>query len=222
MTASVPDGAGSGAMMRRWLLFVGVGLVAGALGLLAARALQTPAAPEIPGFLWPQPRSVPEFSLDGGDGKPFDLARLENRWTFLFFGYTYCPDVCPTTLAEMREVMTTLRENNAAEGVQVAFVSVDPARDTRERLADYVGYFDPEFLSASAADERLVSFTRALGAIYQIGEADADGKYDVDHTASILLVDPLGRLVGIFGLPHDAQDIAHRFSQMRRFVEEHA
>lgn len=223
MTTNVPAQEGGGATMRRWLLFIGVSVIAGALGLIAARALQAPAqVPQIPGFLWPEPRSVPEFSLDGGDGQPFNLARLDKHWTFLFFGYTYCPDVCPTTLAQMREVMNTLREANAAEDVQVAFVSVDPARDTRDRLAEYVRYFDPAFLSASAADERLDAFTRALGAIYRIGEADENGNYEVDHTASVLLVDPLGRLVGIFGLPHDAKDIANRFSLIRRYVEEHA
>jgi protein SCO1/2 len=103
--------------------------------------------------------------------------------------------------------------------VQVVFVSVDPARDTPEHLAQYVRYFDASFLAATAAPARLEALTRKLGVVAVAGEPDAAGSYEVDHTASILLLDPRARLVGIFGAPHVAEDITARFRAMRAHVE---
>ena len=209
-----------GRTSRRIMLLAGVGVLAAGAGLVSARYLRSPpATPQIAGFLWPGPRPLGDFSLDAADGSPLDQSHLEGHWSFLFFGYTHCPDVCPTTLSVMHQVMTQLRGSDAAEDVQVVFVSVDPQRDTPDRLGEYTRYFDREFLAASAADERLQRFTRKLGVLYRAGEADAQGNYEVDHTASILLVDPRGRLVGIFSAPHEPGDIARRFGRMREHVE---
>ena len=202
------------------MLLGALGLVAAGLGFGAARIFRAPAQmPEIAGFLWPGPKAVGSFSLDGAGGAPVDLARLEGHWNFLFFGYTYCPDVCPTTLATMHQVMEALRSTTAGEGVQTVFVSVDPGRDSLQRLRDYVAFFDPAFIAATASDQRLAEFTRKLGVLYRRGESNDAGGYEVDHSASILLIDPGGRLVGIFSAPHDPGDIARRFRKMREHVE---
>jgi protein SCO1/2 len=213
---------GQRGLARRTLL-LGTGLVAGAgAGMLAARYLLpgSPAVPpDLPGLLWPDPRTIPRMQLTDGSGATIGNERLMGRWTFMFFGYTYCPDVCPATLAQMAQVMKTLRANGAARDVQVLFVSVDPRRDLGPRLGEYVRYFDASFLGASAAEDRIEAFTGGLGVVYRLGEADESGNYPVDHTAAILLVDPDGRWVGIFNAPHEPEDIASRFQRMRDFID---
>lgn len=195
---------------------------AAALGAAAALALRPePAAPpDIRGLLWPDPRPVAEFSLMDHEGQAFTPERLEGKWTFLFFGYTHCPDICPDTMARLRQVTERLAERpEGVEDVQVAFVSVDPERDTREHLKAYVEYFHPDFLGVTGSDQAIARMTRDLGIVYALGEAETDGSYLVDHSASVLLIGPEGRFVGVFGAPHDPADIAQRFEAMRRFIE---
>lgn len=207
----------------RKTLFLGlalgvIALIAGSQLYLASRNAPPPAPP-IPGLLWPNPKPVPEFGLTDQHGQPFTLARLKGHWTFLFFGYTHCPDVCPITLAVMNAVDGLLDASpGLAEATQFAFVSVDPARDTPEQLAKYVAYFNPDFIGATGSEEAIHDLTRRLGVVYMRGEPDAQGDYTVDHSASILLVDPEGRFVAVFGAPHDAKQIAERFRAIRDFV----
>ena len=158
------------------------------------------------------------FHLTDHHGQPFGLDRLEGKWTFLFFGYTHCPDVCPMALSVLANVDKRLHGSGDATHVQYVFVSVDPQRDTLAHLADYVTYFDKSFIGATAPEKELSLLTRQLGILYTRTEPDARGDYLVDHTASILLVDPKARLVAVFSTPHDATTIASRFSRIRHFV----
>ena len=194
------------------------GLIA---GMLTAQLARTPTRPDIDGLLWPNPKQVAPFELTAGNGAAFDAERLLGRWTFLFFGYTYCPDVCPNTLASMASVMKSLRADGADEQVQMVFVSVDPARDSLARMNEYVTYFDAAFIGATSTDEAaLQRFTRDLGVLYVRQTPDRDGRYEVDHTASVMLIDPGGRLVGILSAPHVPDQIAARFKRIRAFVED--
>ena len=211
----------SGLSRRVWLL----GALATLAGLLASYVTSRWGsriehdAPEIQGLLWPNPKRVGAFALDSTDGKGVDLPRLTGRWTFFFFGFTFCPDVCPTTLTTMAAAMRQIRGVGTANDVQTIFVSVDPARDTLKRMKSYVEFFDSTFIGATAPLGRLDVLTRQLGIPHFRGEPDQDGNYTVDHSASILLVDPETRLVGVFGTPHVAADIAQRFQAMRDFIE---
>lgn len=202
------------------LLFPVLVLIAFGLGVAASLLVEhQQTAPRVEGFLWPDPRALTPFELVDQDGAPFDLARLQGRWTLLFFGYTYCPDVCPATLAALAEVHSLLVAEDATRDLQVVFVSVDPQRDTPARLAEYVRYFDPVFIGATGSDEALRGLTRQLGVIAFRGEADADGNYLVDHTAALLLLDDQARLVGLFRAPHQPDDIAGRVRMIRGFVD---
>ena len=195
-----------------------LGLAAGWMGSVGPWRAPAPESPPPPGVLWPNPRPVGEFMLRDHHGRAFTRERLAGAWTFMFFGYTHCPDICPTTLATLRAVEHGLR-GHASAPRQHVFVSVDPARDTVEHLAAYVSLFGPAFLGVTGGDEELLELTRQVGAVFFRGEPDDDGSYFVDHTASVVLIDPRGRLVALFGMPHDAAGIVGRFIEIERAVQ---
>ena len=135
-----------------------------------------------------QARSLPAFSLVDHQGKTFTDARLRGRWSLIFFGYTHCPDICPNTLAVMKQAMKQLHEHSVQP--QVIFISVDPKRDTPERLAKYVRYFDPDFIGATGSEEALAALAPALGIPFARPPGSDSENYLVDHGASVLLIDP--------------------------------
>ena len=186
-----------------------IAAVAAALGLwLGSRAFTPPTPPQLASaVLYPSPRELPEFTLTRSDGTPLTHADWKGRWTVAFFGYTNCPDVCPTTLATFKSAASKLAADGAGDRVRFDFISVDPQRDTPEQLAKYVGYFSKDFVAATGSDEELTKLTRALGLIYS-REATGNGDYVVDHSASAVLIDPQGREVGLFRPPFDASAMA--------------
>lgn len=199
---------------------------AGAVGLLGGFVLyqsslgRTVPQPDIPGFLWPNPKALTAFNLEDHSGRAFNLNRLKGKWTFLFFGYTHCPDVCPVTLSVLADVERRLsKAKQPLENVQVVFVSLDPQRDNQERLQQYVQYFNPSFLGVTGDEAQVADLTRQLGIVHTIVDRGSSDNYLVDHTASILLTDPQTRLVAVFGLPHNAETISSRFVAIREFLE---
>lgn len=207
---------GAPAPLRRTLLLFAAGLVAAFGGALAARHLLHRDAPPPTqvAAVYGQPRPVPPFLLEVHDGSRLDPARLRGRWTFVFFGYTNCPDVCPTTLLELAQAKRSLADLPADRQPAVVMVSVDPRRDTRDVLARYVPHFDPMFLGASASPEALLAFATSLGAVFQLGP-EVDGSYPVDHTAALFLLNPEVELAAVFPSPHVAATIA---ADYRRIV----
>ena len=209
---------------RTWLhraalliLASGLGVGAGWLGFTEPWRAQVPEPAPLPGVLWPNPAPVGAFTLQDHHGGAFTRDRLEGAWTFMFFGYTHCPDICPTTLATLRRVEHGLADHVTAPRQHV-LISVDPTRDTIEHLAGYVSSFGPAFLGVTGSDGELSKLARDVGAVFFRGEPGPDGSYLVDHTASIMLIDPRGRLVALFGMPHDAGLIAARFLDLERAV----
>lgn len=140
-------------------------------------------------------RDLGSFSLTDADGQPFTPANLKGHWSFLFVGYTFCPDVCPTTLADLRSIYPELKKRD--ERSQVVFISADPQRDTPARLKSYVAFFQPDFKAATAPHGALFPFVRNLGLIYSIAD-QGEKDYLIDHSASIVLVNPEGQLQAIF------------------------
>lgn len=198
----------SGRISANWIILIAA--LAAGLGLWLGMRTFAPGAPALPalqsGVLFPQSRPILPFELSRSDGGKLTLADWTGRWTIVFFGYTNCPDVCPTTLATFGQVWKKL-EPATRERLRFDFVSVDPARDTPEQLARYVGYFNKDFVAATGNDEALMPLTRALGLVYS-REAPVDGTYAVDHSASAVLIDPDGREVGLLRPPFDAAKIA--------------
>jgi protein SCO1/2 len=181
-------------------------------------ALVVTRSPEPPALeqatLFETPRPMTEFSLVDHEGRPFDLARLRGHWTFLFFGFVNCPDVCPTTLATLAAARKSLADLPAGEIPGVALVSVDPGRDTPPLLASYVAHFDPSFTGVTGSPAAIEALTRALGVAVIIGSPAEDGSYTVDHSAAIFLVDPEASVSALFGAPHDAATIARDYRRV--------
>ncbi|MEQ8234423.1 MAG: SCO family protein [Gammaproteobacteria bacterium] len=172
--------------------------------------------PEVPAMVWPRFPPLDDFTLGDQHGARFDARRLDDRWTLLFFGYTHCPDICPTTLATLKQVRDTLRGFAPfdARG-QVVLVSVDGARDTPQQLARYLGHFDPDFIGASGSDAELETLTAQLGLRIVRVSTDDPQDYWFEHPASVLLLDPARRIVGEFAPPLDVADIA---AQLRHII----
>jgi protein SCO1/2 len=160
-------------------------------------------------------RAMQPFELIDHTGKPFTNNELEGHWSFIFFGYTHCPDVCPTTLSVLNSVATRLRDQT--ESLRYIFISVDPERDTPDKMGQFVSYFNADFIGVTGTTEAISQLTRQLGVIAARVENEADVKnYLVDHTASILLIDPEGRFHALFSPPLKAADIASDFTRIAK------
>jgi len=174
------------------------------------KAKQQPSTATL--MVLPEPRVIADFALHDDRGQPFSLENLRGHWTLMFFGFTHCPDVCPSALYDLNLVSERLKESLGEKlpSLQVVFVSVDPERDTPEKLSEYLGYFNPEFIGVTGAHEQLAPMTMQVGIAYEIEEHDPGaGNYNVYHSVSFLLTDPEGRLYGVFPAPHDAEKITN-------------
>jgi protein SCO1 len=190
------------------------GVVAGGLvaHLVTNRAEAPPQLERATVFA--EPRALPAFGLIDHAGAPFGVQRLRGHWTFLFFGFVNCPDVCPTTLATLAQVREALADLPEPDQPGVVLVSVDPGRDTPPVLARYVAHFDPSFAGVTGSPGAIDSLTRALGVAVVVGPPAADGNYAVDHTAAMFLVDPEGRFAALFNTPHEAGAIERDFRRI--------
>ncbi len=180
-----------------------------------------PSPAELNAVLLPEYRQVTPFQLTDGDGQTFDLANLEGKWSFIFFGYTHCPDICPTTLAMLRLVAKNLQQTPAYyQNSQFLFVSVDPKRDKPANLKQFVAYFHPDFKTATGEKSEIDNLAKQLGAVYMFdGDLNSDD-YIVNHSATVVLIDPQGRWVARFNPPHKASEIAEQFRQVRNYFQQ--
>jgi protein SCO1/2 len=190
-----------------WVLIVAIGCAGTAAGLWWRQ--HAPAAPQLATGTLLDPRpEMPNFTLIDHQGRPFTPGNLQGAWSLLFFGYTNCPDVCPTTLTTLAAMQKALRDARFVPLPQVVFISVDAARDTPAQLARYVPYFDPGFIGVTAATQpELEAFTSAMHVPVAIERA-ADGSYSVDHSAAIFVVAPDDRLAALLSGPFTAQNLA--------------
>lgn len=162
--------------------------------------------------LLPELRPLKPFSLSDHKGGKFDNQSLLGHWTFMSFGYTYCPDICPTTMSLFSEMNDLLKGRQSPAPFRITFVSVDPQRDSLERLSEYVTYFNPEFIGATGPEPSLQELTKPLGILYKRVETQGSAMgYVMDHSASIILVDPKGQFHAYFSPPHDPQKMASDF-----------
>lgn len=153
------------------------------------------------------PRPLPDVPGVDHSGRAFSRADLEGAWTIVFFGFTHCPDVCPATLQVLAGARKRLDELPGQDPPQVLMISVDPGRDTPERLAEYVPFFHPEFRGLRVADEHLPELTRGFGASYGYSPLGEES-YTVDHTTSLFLVDRRARVAAVLPTPHTPEGVA--------------
>ncbi len=197
------------------LLLVGLlAFAAGAWLSMGPERVDYPAQTRT-GYVLDEPRTLAPFQMTDGNGEPFTPADFEGDWSFLFFGYTYCPDVCPMSLSELARVKQALAEEGGVNPDRYYLVSVDPQRDTPERMAEYVRYFDPEFRGLTGPAAEIDQFTRSVGVVYEVPENPDSEDYLVGHSSSITLINPEGRIHAIFTAPHVAEQIVDDFEDIR-------
>jgi protein SCO1 len=199
------------------IAFIGLALIAGISAALIWRNAAAPAELATGAYIHPN-RALPDFSLIDTQGQTFGRAQLLGHWSMMFFGYTNCPDFCPTTLTTLAAFEKRLRINRAPVRPQVIFMSVDAKRDTPEQLAKYVPYFDPEFIGLTAASQPDVEAVAAKLGVGVIITPKSDGTYTVDHSGAIFVLNPDGKLAAVLTGPFTVDALA---SDFRRIVEEH-
>lgn len=151
---------------------------------------------------YPEPRKLAEFSLQSHKGMTMTNSDLQGKWTLVFVGYTFCPDICPVTLAQLNSIYPELTNHVTRVPLQVWFLSVDPNRDTVERLNEYIGYFNPDFIAATGEHSQLFPLVRSMGMMYSIAGSTDDPNYLVDHSGSIAVINPDGHIIGRFKPQH--------------------
>jgi protein SCO1/2 len=171
-----------------------------------------PTATPLPGTVLDPPKVVSDFTLTSGANQPFHLSDLRGKVAILFFGYTHCPDVCPTTMADFKRVKADLGDD--AERVAFVFISVDGARDTPDRLAAYVHAFDPDFIGLMGDDATIRAIAQDYGVFFQRVNYDNPDNYLVDHTATSFAVGPDGKLRVVFSYQSDPAGMAQRIRSL--------
>lgn len=160
------------------------------------------------GTLLDMPRPVKAFSLTRTDGVPFTQASLRDQWTMIFFGFTHCGLVCPTTMAELGKMYRMLEEKHVSPLPQVVMISIDPERDDLAGLGNYVKAFNSNFYGARGSEQMTKAMTKALGIAYAKVAANPDGsslRDDIEHTGAVMLFNPMGKLAAFFTGPHQAK-----------------
>jgi protein SCO1/2 len=201
-----------------FILVIAISLVS---GIWVSRFFDAPQArvlneEEYSARLFEPPLPLRTFELKDHKGKIYNPTSMLGYWTFIFFGYTNCPDICPMALVDLNAVYDDLKGRYVLGNTKVAFVSVDPDRDSLNHLAEYVSFFNEDFLGIKGNDQQVADFSSQFGAMYkQVANEEDKKDYLVDHTASIMLVDHLGRLVAIFPPPHEPKTIVAEFLKLR-------
>lgn len=184
------------------IAFVIVGVVA-----LGVYVLAPPAA--FRGTVYSEPYPpAPEIELRRANGDDFRLSQMRGNIVLLFFGYTSCPDVCPTTLAELKSALDKIGQEKA-QNVKVVFVTVDPGRDTPQRVQEYVNHFNSEFIGLSGSEAELQKTWNEYGVFREVVQATSAAGYLVNHTARVTLIDRDGNLRASYGFETPVDDIVH-------------
>lgn len=193
-------------------VFILVAIIALILGLTVNRVLsgkgqgdQT-ALIDAGVILLPQSRDLPDLKMTDQDGQPVAMDELKDKWTLLFFGYTFCPDICPTTLAQLRQIKSELPKE-AADKLRIVLVSVDPNRDTPQQLKTYLGYFDKSFIGLTASSVADLQKVANAVSIPYIPADTSKPNYTVDHSGNLALLGPDGTQRGFIRAPLNNQKL---------------
>jgi len=168
----------------------------------------------------PKAKVIKPFQLQTGTKTKFNLDSLKGKYSLLFFGYTSCPDVCPTTMYELKKLYSILEKDTPQEKYQVVFVSVDPRRDTPERLEKYVTYFNKSFIGATGRKDEIANLARQLGASYEVDDNSKSEDYSVSHTGVIFVIDPDAQYAAVLTPPHQASRIESRLALLAQVEQQ--
>ena len=177
---------------------------------------------EIEGFFWPNQKRIEPFTMVDQNNSDFTLEHFRGKWSFLFFGYTHCPDICPITMQQMKEANGKLLDQHPEleSTIQMIFVSVDGERDTPEHLKNYVEFFG-DFIGLTGSEVQLQGLTTQLGVPYSIEPHEPGNQnYLVEHSGAIFLISPQGMLASIYQPPFTPQGVSDRFQQILQFLDQ--
>ncbi len=204
------------------LLIVSVVIALSAGAWFGFNSDKSTAVPEIQGIILPFSKTLNEFNLTDHKKNTFSLNNLKNKWSLLFIGYTHCPDVCPTTLNTVKQAYDLMNKQNLTPP-QMVFISIDPERDTPERLAEYVSYFNKDFVGVTGELKQLKLLTSNLSVFFKkavgsSGDIKADD-YLMDHSASLVLVNPDGNITSYLSAPHTAKNIVDSIIKSQEYYK---
>ena len=208
---------------RALLPYAGLLVLALAAGVLVAYlslGRRHGPPPQTAALVLREPKSLPDFALTDTEGKTLDRKRLAGHWSLLYFGYTHCPDACPTTLAALDHMLARLGKLPADKRPQVYFISVDPKRDDPTLLKNYTLYFNPAFTGATGSLDALRALTAPLQVDFSYGKPDDKGNYGVDHSAQVTLVDPDTEEVALFTPPLEPSRMAADYLAILKYYGE--
>lgn len=174
------------------------------------------AAPIANGLVFENPRPISTFRLIDFDQGTFSVHQLKDRWSFIYFGYSACGQVCTETLTELKRLILALSSLDNTLPIQVVFVTVDPGRDSASRLKTYLREFDSTFIGITGDINTLAFFAAELAAPFTLGP-DAGESYALDHSNSIMLINPSAALQAVLAPPHDAQRLQADFGAIVRW-----
>lgn len=197
--------------MSNKTLIIVAAMVAMALGIWVASSIRppdngpTPHAADFHGSMLSTPRNITVPALLKDDGSVFTVSDLQNHWTLMFFGYTHCPDVCPTAMNTLAQA----KKKSPVGFPEVIFVSVDPERDTVDIVGEYIQYFDPSFKAVTGDEKLIEALTLQMSAVYMRmpGTSSDDENYIVDHSSAIMALNPEGKLIAYINPPHTPESI---------------
>jgi len=200
---------------RYWILVAAIALAAAVAGMYLARALDQPAVPQLEsGTALPVPDPLAPFDVLDTAGAPVSPAQLRGHPTLVFFGFTYCPDVCPTTLALLASVQKqVMAADKELAGLKVALISVDPERDTPEQLGKYISSFGGDFIGLTGSPPEIVKAQKSFGVAASRVDL-AGGGYTMDHSATVFLLDAQARKVAVFTPPLRAAALARDLQKL--------
>lgn len=182
------------------------------LNKLFSPRIMSPEELQINGaIIFDAPRIIKPFELVAHTGETFSNEDLEGKWTLMFFGFTHCPDICPNTLAKLAQVHKQL-DSDIQKQTRVVLVSVDPARDTVDKLAEYVPWFHPEFIGVTGEFTDILKFSRNVNVVFNKVKTEDD--YTIDHSGNIVLVNPDGHYAGFFKPPFELARLKTTFSSI--------
>jgi protein SCO1/2 len=193
-------------------VFVLVAIVALVLGLTVNKVLTSKAQGDPTVLLdagivlLPQSRSLPELSLINQDGQTVAIDQLKDQWSLLFFGYTFCPDICPATLAQLRQLQGQLPPETLAK-LRIVLVTVDPNRDTPEQLKKYLDYFDAGFIGLTGEQATIQKLANGVSIPFIPADTSKEN-YTVDHSGNLVLIGPDGRQRGFIRAPINNSKLA--------------
>lgn len=204
----------------RLTVFLCLAFIAIVVGMFVYSVIRTPVLSdeelrEQGVFVLPRPREIAEINLLDHTGEPFTVEDLQGHWSFIFFGFTNCPDICPTSMSVLGQAERLLQSEDpeAAASFRGILVTVDPERDDLETLGAYVHAFSPRFMGVGGQREDIAGFATQVNVAFARMPGDGQG-YQVDHTANIVIVNPRGHYHGFAKMPHQADTIVAAYRSL--------